>query len=61
MKKVGIIDYGLGNIYSVKGALEYLGADVTVIDDRNKIKNFPYIFPFPKDVHEFHIALILFL
>jgi len=27
---IGIIDYGMGNILSVKNAFEYLGADVTI-------------------------------
>lgn len=40
---IGIVDYGMGNILSVKNALEYIGADVTIcaraeeIDDMEKL------------------------
>ncbi len=31
-KTIGIIDYGMGNLHSVKNALEFIGADVFVSD-----------------------------
>ncbi|HYE81377.1 MAG TPA: imidazole glycerol phosphate synthase subunit HisH [Clostridia bacterium] len=31
--KLGIVDYGVGNIYSLKKAFEYLGADIAVSRD----------------------------
>lgn len=34
---VAIIDYGAGNLHSVKNALEYLGADCTVTNDKDTI------------------------
>ena len=40
MKKVGIIDYGMGNISSVANALKYLGADFEVTNSSKEIKNF---------------------
>ena len=40
MKKVGIIDYGMGNISSVANALKYLGADFEVTNSPKEIKNF---------------------
>ena len=32
MKKIGIIDYGMGNLHSVKNALDFIGADSFVSD-----------------------------
>ena len=32
-----IIDYGMGNIYSLYNALKYLGVKVQVVDDPSKI------------------------
>ena len=43
-----------------KRGTKVISSDNEVINN-SYIKNFPYIFLFPKDVHEFHIALILFL
>ena len=40
MKKVGIIDYGMGNISSVANALKYLGTDFEVANTAKEIKNF---------------------
>ncbi len=37
MKKVVIVDYGIGNILSVKRAFEHCGADVLVSDNPNDI------------------------
>ncbi len=32
MKKIGVIDYGMGNLHSVKNALDFIGADSFVSD-----------------------------
>ena len=42
-KKITIIDYGMGNIASLKNAFTYLGAEVVVTDDPEKIKNSNYV------------------
>lgn len=34
---ITVIDYGAGNLFSVKKALEYFGADVVISDDPNNI------------------------
>jgi glutamine amidotransferase len=39
MNEVVVIDYGAGNLYSVKRALEYCGADVILTDDAEIILN----------------------
>jgi len=39
MKKVTIIDYGVGNLLSVKRGLEYCDADVKIVSDREEILN----------------------
>ena len=36
---IGILDYGLGNLYSVYNALIYLGADVMIVNDNKNISN----------------------
>ena len=36
-REVLIIDYGMGNIYSLHNALKYLGAKVQISDDPSKI------------------------
>ncbi len=38
MKKIGIIDYGMGNLHSVKNALDFIGADSFVTDDIDELK-----------------------
>jgi imidazole glycerol-phosphate synthase subunit HisH len=43
MKYVTIIDYGMGNILSVKSAFEYIGASVTVCSDPDKLINPEYL------------------
>jgi len=43
MKKALIIDYGMGNLYSVKSALEYLGASVFIDSNKSKILEFEYL------------------
>lgn len=37
MKKIGIIDYGMGNLHSVENALRYIGADCFISDDKNAL------------------------
>ncbi len=37
MKKIGIIDYGMGNLHSVKNALDFIGADSFVSDDKDAL------------------------
>ncbi|MDE6425230.1 MAG: imidazole glycerol phosphate synthase subunit HisH [Ruminococcus sp.] len=36
---IAIIDYGAGNIFSVKNALDYLGLDSRLVSDSDSIKN----------------------
>ena len=38
--KVGIIDYGMGNIFSVKNTLEYLGFENEFCSDPQNLINF---------------------
>lgn len=38
MKKIGIIDYGMGNIQCVANALEYLGYDAVISDQHADLK-----------------------
>jgi len=42
-KKIGIINYNSGNIYSIKKSFEYLGCEVSVLENFNKLKNIKYI------------------
>ena len=37
MSKIGLIDYGMGNIHSVKKSIETLQEEVLLIDDKNQI------------------------
>ncbi len=37
MKKIGIIDYGMGNLHSVKNALDFIGAENFVSDDKEEL------------------------
>ena len=39
MKKIGIIDYGVGNIRSISNALINLGADTLLTSSRDEILN----------------------
>jgi imidazole glycerol-phosphate synthase subunit HisH len=41
--KVGVIDYGMGNIYSVVGAFEYIGASVDIVSDPDEISKYSTI------------------
>ena len=36
--KVGIIDYGASNLYSIDRSLRYLGANTLIIDEPSKLK-----------------------
>lgn len=38
MKKIAIIDYGMGNVQSVANALEFLGYTATITDDHDLLK-----------------------
>lgn len=40
---VAIIDYGAGNLHSVKNALDFLGAESEITGDRNKIEKASHI------------------
>ena len=37
MKRIGIIDYGMGNLHSVENALKYVGADCFISDDKAEL------------------------
>ena len=39
MSKVGLIDYGMGNIHSVKKAIENLGDEVILVEDKTQINS----------------------
>jgi glutamine amidotransferase len=39
MRKIAIIDYGLGNLHSASKALEQVGASVTVTRDAAEVRN----------------------
>ncbi|MHA8087413.1 imidazole glycerol phosphate synthase subunit HisH [Aquirufa sp. Wall-65K1] len=39
INKIAIIDYGIGNLYSVKKACEYVGLDPIITDNRDQIAN----------------------
>lgn len=39
MKKIGIIDYGMGNLHSVENALRYIGADCFISEDKEKLSS----------------------
>ena len=41
--KVVIIDYGMGNVYSVKGALEVVGVEAVLTNDPESIKDASHI------------------
>jgi len=38
--KIGIVDYNMGNLASVKNAFKKIGADAEVVKDADKIKNY---------------------
>jgi len=40
---IGIVDYGMGNLLSVKSAFEMIGADVKICNDANDLQNFDKI------------------
>jgi glutamine amidotransferase len=37
MNRIGIIDYGMGNLHSVENALRYIGADCFISDDKAEL------------------------
>lgn len=55
-KNIGVIDYGLGNILSICGALEYLGYNVIFSNDRSSLNKcetiiLPGVGAFPKGIN----------
>lgn len=42
-KKITLLDYGLGNLWSVSRAFEQLGASVTITQDPVQVKNADYL------------------
>jgi glutamine amidotransferase len=40
MDKIGIINYGMGNLFSVKNAINFIGKDVEIIDKPSEIQKF---------------------
>jgi len=40
MKKIALIDYGMGNLHSVAKALEKVGADVDLVNDADVLKDY---------------------
>ena len=42
MMQCAVIDYGLGNVFSVKNALNKIGVDAYVTSDPDKIRNAPF-------------------
>ena len=40
MKRIGIIDYGAGNLHSVRKALAYLGAETEILEEAPKTISF---------------------
>lgn len=43
MKTVHIVDYGIGNLLSVKRAFEYIGAKVLLVKNHNEFNNIDYL------------------
>jgi imidazole glycerol-phosphate synthase subunit HisH len=43
LKKVGIIDYGMGNLWSVKSAFEYIGTSSQIISEPNDLNDYEYL------------------
>jgi imidazole glycerol-phosphate synthase subunit HisH len=44
---IGIIDYGMGNLLSVKNAVEYLGFDAELISSPEELASFLELALFP--------------
>jgi glutamine amidotransferase len=42
-KKIGLISYNAGNIYSIKKSFEYLGYEVSILENINKLKDINYL------------------
>ncbi len=40
MKKIAIIDYGAGNLHSVRKAFAYLGAEAEILEEAPSVVNF---------------------
>ena len=41
--KIAIVDYGVGNLFSLCSSLDYIGVEATVTSDAEKIRNAPRI------------------
>ncbi len=57
MKKIGVIDYGVGNLTSVKNALEFLGAKVVICSEPSSLKDMaglilPGVGSFPSGINK---------
>ena len=39
MKKIGIIDYGMGNLHSVENALKYIGLETFISSDKSELSH----------------------
>lgn len=63
MKRIGIIDYGMGNLHSVIGALNYIGCDTFVSSDTSQLESadaliLPGVGAFPdalKNLNEYNL------
>ncbi len=42
-KKIGIVSYKAGNIYSIKKIFEYLGYEASILENINKLKDINYL------------------
>jgi glutamine amidotransferase len=43
IKRVAIIDYGMGNIWSVSSALKYLGVEAVLVTESERLIDFDYV------------------
>lgn len=43
MSKIGVVDYGMGNLRSVQNAIRYLGYDSELVSDPDTLKNYEKI------------------
>ena len=59
MKRIGIIDYGMGNLHSVENALKYVGAECFISDDKTELSRadaliLPGVGAFPDAIERLH-------
>lgn len=43
MNKIAVVDYGVGNLFSLVSSFKAVGADITVVSDVEKLKNYEKI------------------